>query len=267
MAPGYPELQSIKFSGGLSMKGHRLTRSITLGLALVALLIGGCSGPAAENGFTREEAASASEPEGAAPTNLDLGLALPQVAAADQSAASVMSNAEETAGLRYMREEEKLAHDLYLAFYDIWGLPVFRNIAESEAAHTFAVLTLLNQYAIPDPAAGMAQGSFNDPGLQELYDTLLEQGSASLEQALRAAALVEEVDIQDLALRLGQTSSPQIEGVYMNLMSASENHLRAFVSQYSARFNQSYNAQVLPSEQVEAILAASAARGRGRNSN
>lgn len=41
-------------------------------------------------------------------------------------------NAAEIEGLLFMREEEKLAHDVYLALYAKWGLPIFQNIAQSE---------------------------------------------------------------------------------------------------------------------------------------
>ena len=47
------------------------------------------------------------------------------------AADSNLSESEETA-LLYMREEEKLAHDLYLTLYEQWGLSLFQNIASSE---------------------------------------------------------------------------------------------------------------------------------------
>ena len=55
-------------------------------------------------------------------------------------------SATEKESLLYMREEEKLARDVYNAFYDRYGLRVFSNIATSEQAHMDAVLTLLNRY-------------------------------------------------------------------------------------------------------------------------
>jgi hypothetical protein len=36
-------------------------------------------------------------------------------------------SAEEAAALAYMREEEKLAHDVYMTLYAQWGLPVFQG--------------------------------------------------------------------------------------------------------------------------------------------
>ena len=52
---------------------------------------------------------------------------------------------EEREGLLYMLEEEKLARDVYLALYDLWGAPVFQNIAGSEQAHMDSILMLLDQ--------------------------------------------------------------------------------------------------------------------------
>ena len=42
---------------------------------------------------------------------------------------------EEIAGLKLMREEEKLARDVYMVLYEQWNLPIFSNIANSEQAH------------------------------------------------------------------------------------------------------------------------------------
>lgn len=113
-----------------------------------------------------------------------------------------------------MREEEKLAHDVYAALYEIWGLPVFQNIAVSEQAHTDSVLGLLQAYGLADPAAGNGPGQFSDPTLQNLYDQLMAQGSQSLLDALRVGATIEEVDILDLQARLAQTTNAAITQVY-----------------------------------------------------
>ncbi|MDA8219624.1 MAG: DUF2202 domain-containing protein [Dehalococcoidales bacterium] len=77
--------------------------------------------------------------------------------------------AEETASLQYVREEEKLAHDVYVFLYEQWGLPVFQNIAQSEQSHTDAVKTLLDRYGVADPAAGEAPGQFSDQSLQHSF--------------------------------------------------------------------------------------------------
>src|SRR4030042_771291 len=134
-------------------------------------------------------------------------------------------------GLAFMREEEKLAHDLYVALADQYGLPVFANIARSESLHMDAMLTLLNVYALPDPAAGKQAGEFTDATLQALYDDLLARAQDSSAEALRGAAVVEETDILDLQARLAQTGQADITRVYQNLLQASEMHLRSFALQ------------------------------------
>ena len=94
----------------------------------------------------------------------------------------------ETAGLLRMREEEKLAHDVYSTLYDQWQLQVFDNISSSELTHTDAVLTLLDRYDLTDPAAGNAVGEFTNADLQSLYTSLVERGSSSLVDALVPAS-------------------------------------------------------------------------------
>ena len=139
-------------------------------------------------------------------------------------------SATEKESLLYMREEEKLARDVYNAFYTRYGLRVFSNIATSEQAHMDAVLTLLNRYGLADPAAA-APGVFNNDDLQALYDDLIDQGNASLTAALQAAALIEETDIADLQDGLGLINHADLRAVYNNLLRASQNHLRAFSRQ------------------------------------
>jgi hypothetical protein len=136
--------------------------------------------------------------------------------------------AEESAGLLYMREEEKLARDVYNQMFTLWGQKTFQNIASSEQTHMDQVKLLLDRYGLADPA--LDPGKFTDPALQALYDKLIAQGSVSLEEALKVGALIEQTDINDLQTRLAQTDNADIQLVYNNLMNASYNHLSAFTS-------------------------------------
>jgi hypothetical protein len=139
-------------------------------------------------------------------------------------------SATEKESLLYMREEEKLARDVYNAFYDRYGLRVFSNIAASEQAHMDAVLTLLNRYSLADPAPAAA-GVFHNDDLQALYDDLIDQGNQSLTAALQAAVLIEQTDIADLQDSLALITHADLRAVYSNLLRASQNHLRAFSRQ------------------------------------
>ena len=51
-------------------------------------------------------------------------------------------NQAELASLAFMREEEKLARDVYTNLYAKWGVSIFNNISKSEQTHMDAVLLL-----------------------------------------------------------------------------------------------------------------------------
>lgn len=163
-------------------------------------------------------------------------------------------SAEEAASLLYMREEEKLARDVYNALYAAWGQPTFSNIAASEQAHMDAVKLLLDRYGLADPA--LEPASFTDPSLAALYDRLLAQGSLSLPDALKVGAAIEEIDILDLQERLAQTDNADIQQVYNNLMMGSYNHLNAFVHALQAQTGEAYQPQYLSAEAYAAIVNA-----------
>ena len=83
---------------------------------------------------------------------------------------------EEAATLTFMREEEKLARDLYRAMAEQWDAAIFTNIALSEQQHMDAVKRMLDKYSLADPAQADVAGWFSDPELQTLYSELSAQG-------------------------------------------------------------------------------------------
>jgi hypothetical protein len=159
-------------------------------------------------------------------------------AAGDRSCTAVEATAPASAALaedlQFMREEEKVARDVYLALAEEWDARVFSAIARSEQRHMDAVGRLLDAYGVDDPAAATGPGEFVDPDLQALYDELVERGRESLEAALEVGALIEEVDIADLIDALDDTDEAMVERVFGRLLSGSENHLRAFVRNLEA---------------------------------
>jgi hypothetical protein len=167
--------------------------------------------------------------------------------------------------LLYMREEEKLAHDVYVTLYNLWGAPLFNNIAASEQNHTEMVLALLNQYGLADPAAGNGVGEFTNSELQALYDDLVSQGSQSYEAALLVGGLIEEVDIADLRAELETTNVAAIQQVYQSLLSASGNHLNGFANAYENATGNAYTAQWLSDADVAAILSGGNSSGNGNS--
>ncbi len=258
------------------MKGRTLS-ALMMALLVGGLLLTGCSptptpvtpaAPVATETTTETSAdgASAAEttPTAEAPSVLNengavegelLGEALASITP------GVLSQ-EEIDGLLYMREEEKLARDVYLTLYERWGTPVFNNIARSEQTHTDTVKELLDRYGLPDPAEGQDVGQFSNPDLQALYDQLVAQGSQSEIDALKVGAAIEEIDILDLEERLAQTDKEDIRLVYENLMAGSRNHLRAFVSVLEMR-GESYAPQYLDQATYDAIVSSSVEPGMG----
>ncbi len=152
-------------------------------------------------------------------------VAMVTIMAAGQLFAAALSPAEEES-LLYIREEEKVARDVYIALYDKWGLTIFNNISISEQTHMDAIKTLLDRYGLEDPALG--PGKFSNPELQKMYDDLIAMGNLSASEALQVGVIIEETDILDLQEGLTAAAHKDIKRVYQNLMAGSENHLAAF---------------------------------------
>lgn len=170
-------------------------------------------------------------------------------------------SAEERAGLVYMREEEKLARDVYRELFATWQLPIFENIAQSEATHTEAVRTLLDKYRITDPVIDDGNGTFVNPDLAALYAALVAQGKQSLEDALIVGATIEDLDIKDIADQLAQTDNQDIQMVYQQLVRGSRNHLRAFYGQLTKR-GATYAPQYITQDVFDSIVSTAQERGR-----
>ncbi len=167
----------------------------------------------------------------------------------------------ETASLLLMREEEKLARDVYLTLGEQYELNVFVNIPRAEQRHLDRVGELLAKYAIADPIGDDTVGSFQNQKLQELYNELVAKGSTSVTAALQVGATIEDLDLFDLETALRDVvDSEDIRQVYLNLAKGSRNHMRAFTSQLKAR-NESYEAQYLAAAELEAIVGSDWERG------
>jgi hypothetical protein len=166
----------------------------------------------------------------------------------------------EISELTYMREEEKLARDVYARLYEAWGSRVFGSIAQSEQRHFEALKALLDRYGLPDPAATDVPGTFSEGALQVLYNDLITQGRVSLAGALRVGTTIEDLDIRDLEQAIAATDNADLKQVYGNLERGSRNHMRAFVSQLEL-LGETYDAQYISSSFLELILSSPQERG------
>jgi hypothetical protein len=160
--------------------------------------------------------------------------------------------AAEQEDLLLMREEEKIARDVYLRLYDQWGLRPFGNISGSEQAHMDMMLALLEHHGLADPVEGLPVGKFHRTDLQGLHDSLLEQGLGHQADAIKVGLLIEELDIADLRKATARTARPETLRVYAELERGSRNHLRAFY-RWKQRYGIEYQTAHLEQDEFERI--------------
>ncbi len=172
-----------------------------------------------------------------------------------------LSEAEQI-DLVYMREEEKLARDVYQTLYEKWSVQIFANIAQSEQTHTETVRDLLEKYDVTDPVTDDSVGVFQNKDLQSLYNDLTSQGAVSEVEAFRVGALIEELDIKDLQEAMVRTDNADIKFAYENLVRASRNHLRSFTKQLTTR-GEIYTPKYISEEDYLVIIAGDTERGGG----
>jgi hypothetical protein len=160
---------------------------------------------------------------------------------------------EEISTLLFMREEEKLARDVYLEFYDQYGLTPFTHISASEQEHMDMMLLLVDRYELEDPIQEDTPGVFANTDLQQLFDDLIIQGSTSEIEGLKVGAAIEEIDILDLIEAIEEANNQDLDAVYQCLLNGSYNHLKAFVKNLKNR-DVIYEPQYLSPSQYDAIV-------------
>ncbi len=170
----------------------------------------------------------------------------------DDTTQVIQLNQEEINGLQYMVEEEKLARDVYTHFYKKYDLKVFNNISKSEQSHVDRIVVLLDKYEIENPTIP-EDGKFSNTKLQGLYNDLITAGNASLIDALKVGATIEDVDIYDLDDYTAKVTQQDIIDTYDKLNCGSRNHMRAFTGQLSSN-SSNYAAQFISQEDLEQIV-------------
>jgi hypothetical protein len=186
---------------------------------------------------------------------LVLGALIGGIIPMEVSAAAVKLTASEISHLQFIREEEKLARDIYQLIYQRWGLKIFDKIAQSEQRHTDAAKEVLERFKASDPAKDTAPGIFKNADLQALYHALLlEAGKSSLD-ALKAGALTEEKDISDINLAVKGIVNEDLIELYSYLKDGSSTHLRGFMAQIGAAGGQ-YSPQFISREEFDRAMKA-----------
>jgi len=141
---------------------------------------------------------------------------------------------EEIHHITYMREEEKLARDVYLTLHESYPVPTFDNISASEQRHMDALERLIVKYGLEDPVKDDTVGAFTNPVFTNLYLSLVEKSALGYCEALDVGIDIEVLDIDDIDIALIDVEAQDVARVLNNLLSGSYNHLSAFTNQYDA---------------------------------
>ena len=178
------------------------------------------------------------------------------------SAQTTILTQKEKDAILYMREEEKLARDVYNFLYDKWDMNPFGNIRQSEQIHMDRMEALILDYGLEDPVVknGDKPGVITNSFLQQQYNQLVKSGSQSVVEALKAGAKIEELDVADLDERIAQTKKATILTQFNYLKQASENHLRAFTRRLKAE-GVNYVPVILSKEKFKEIISSENTRG------
>jgi len=167
---------------------------------------------------------------------------------------------DEAAAVTFLREEEKLARDVYLTLSLSWEQPVFSRIARSEQRHMDLVALLLDRYGLVDPIGDDVIGQFSNPDLDVLFDELVAAGQRSLVDALAVGATIEDLDLADLEALLLASNDLDVDLIAENLAAGPRNHLRAFVAALAAQ-GADYAPQYLDEQMFADIITAGSERG------
>lgn len=158
------------------------------------------------------------------------------------------------AGLNYVLEEEKLAHDFYSEMYKKYNKKVFENIMNNEKVHMEMVQKLMNDLNIGINSPAQNPGEFSDRTIQVLFNDFITAGSYSFSDALRAAAMIEETDISDVRAQYSKTGDERVKALYDCLDISSQNHLRALVKSLLDE-DIKYTPKVLSKEVFNSIIS------------
>ncbi|HEY1063585.1 MAG TPA: DUF2202 domain-containing protein, partial [Daejeonella sp.] len=162
-------------------------------------------------------------------------------------------SADELNSISFLREEEKLAMDVYLTLYNKWGVKIFDNISRSENTHMLLVLSLITKYNLPDPVGANTVGIFKNTNLQALYNQLVLEGNKGILNAYIVGATIEDLDLFDIKMALLKIDNQDIRFVLDILAKGSRNHMRSFY-QNIVNAGGTYTPQYITKDEFKTII-------------
>lgn len=160
--------------------------------------------------------------------------------------------ADETEFLYAIREDEKIAHDVYAAFSALYpAAKTISKIMTAESSHISAAEAVLDYYEIEYPPLSDT-GIFEDADRQALYNDLITKGT-TLIKAYGTMALMEEETVYAYKSIQNQLTNSNLSLLLSQLIKASSNHLRATVRQV-VKLGGSYSPAYLSDEEYQTII-------------
>jgi len=132
---------------------------------------------------------------------------------------------EEKTDIQKLREEEKLARDIYIKAYNTYEYFAFVNLYKGEQIHMDNLLNLEMQYMVEDIILPDT-GKYVDESIQNFYNNHLSQITTSATDAFKVGMTTEEMIIYDIQNFENNTEEADILKVYSKIKCWSRNHLR-----------------------------------------
>jgi len=151
-----------------------------------------------------------------------------------------------------MYEEEKLARDVYVSFYNKYNIEFFKNTSQAQQIQMNQIACLLKHYNLKYKATER-EGIFNDLNIQQHYFDFKEQGDISVSDAIKASATIEDLNLFDLGEYMSFTKNPAILAIFKHLSCGAKNHLRNFVNVLKVK-NETYLPKHITEKEYKRIV-------------
>jgi len=162
---------------------------------------------------------------------------------------------QEEKGIRFIREEEKVAMDYYNSMSTLLSSDELQRVAQSEQTHFNVSALPFNKYSISDPTEGMGAGKYASQSLQAHYNELVTEGSQSLMEAYVAGAKLQEANLVTIQNQLDRVANNRdLRNIYSQLRIATRNHLRIMVRSAQANGG-NYTALFLDAAEFQDIMS------------
>ncbi|WP_020530728.1 DUF2202 domain-containing protein [Flexithrix dorotheae] len=159
----------------------------------------------------------------------------------------------EKLGLVLTMEELKLSQDVNEFLRNKWGLDVFVSNQQNAFLDLQKMKRFLKSQGRNNPVEFLPEGKFNLPEHQDIYNTYVVRGKASINGGLYVAILLQEANCLKLLDRVDQTTNPDLLDTYRDLLLSYGNSLRT-MHNGMAEMGMIYSPQFLNGQTYETII-------------